>query len=143
MVKECDIFVCILATPAILRDPQYLKIIDLSEKIENNKMLLSKNFSDPDNFRKTFYKNLGDWWEEYKAENLLNNVASAPVDPVIKGDKLEMLDGYRRWVIDRCQKLDLNNLTDNTDVIQVNLPEIFIPLYTDPIDKNKWRYPAP
>jgi len=48
----------------------------------------------------------------------------------------EIPNEYRNWVIDHCRYMEIDKLRDKTDIIQVNLPEIFIPLYCNPPGKK-------
>ena len=43
---------------------------------------------------------------------------------------------YRRLIQDRCQYMDIDKLREKSDVIQVKLPEIFVPLYTNDPKKD-------
>ncbi|MGA1869621.1 MAG: NACHT domain-containing protein [bacterium] len=53
---------------------------------------------------------------------------------------LEIPSLYRKWLTDCCRYMDIDNLRDKGRVIQVNLPEIFVPLYThSPLEKKKGR----
>ena len=50
---------------------------------------------------------------------------------------LDIQSAYRKWVQDRCQYMDIDRLREKSDVIQVKLPEIFVPLYAnDPQKKS-------
>jgi energy-coupling factor transporter ATP-binding protein EcfA2 len=49
----------------------------------------------------------------------------------------EIPESYKNWVIDRCKNVDLKNLMEKGKVLQVGLPGIFIPLYTDSPDKKR------
>lgn len=42
----------------------------------------------------------------------------------------EMPQIYLNWLKDHCAYMEVDRLLDKSDVIQINLPEIFIPLYT-------------
>lgn len=50
---------------------------------------------------------------------------------------LEIPELYQKWLIDRCRYMDIDKLRERGRVIQVNLPEIFIPLYANPPDDGK------
>jgi hypothetical protein len=54
---------------------------------------------------------------------------------------LEIPNAYRRHIIDNCSYMDIDKLREKTDVTQVGLPEIFIPLYAYPpgrtVEKTK------
>lgn len=39
-------------------------------------------------------------------------------------------EAYKNWLIDHCSYMDIDRLREKGDVIQVRLPEIFIPLYS-------------
>jgi formylglycine-generating enzyme required for sulfatase activity/energy-coupling factor transporter ATP-binding protein EcfA2 len=50
---------------------------------------------------------------------------------------LQIPKKYRNWIIDQCENMDVSKLVGSKDrVILVKMPEIFIPLYTDPLDKE-------
>ena len=63
--------------------------------------------------------------------------ASKPLK-VMKGSTVnakeppEIPDQYKRWIIDRCSYMDIDKLREKSRVIDVRLPEIFIPLYAYP-----------
>ncbi|MCP4353645.1 MAG: SUMF1/EgtB/PvdO family nonheme iron enzyme [Desulfobacterales bacterium] len=51
---------------------------------------------------------------------------------------------YRKWLIERCRHMDIDKLRERGRVIQVNLPEIFIPLYAsyrEDIEELISKYP--
>ena len=58
-----------------------------------------------------------------------SNKYSVPL--VLKVPKL-----YKAWLIEHCRYLDLKNLMDKGKAIRAKLPEIFVPLYTDPLDRE-------
>ncbi len=50
--------------------------------------------------------------------------------------RLEIPECYKKWISDHCLYMDLENLMEKGQAIRVELPEIFIPLYTDSLDKK-------
>jgi predicted MPP superfamily phosphohydrolase len=44
---------------------------------------------------------------------------------------------YIEWVIAQCRDMDITKLAGRSSVIRVGLPEIYIPLFTNPQDKKK------
>lgn len=50
----------------------------------------------------------------------------------------EIPDKYKKWLTDHCTYMDIDKLREKGRVIQVKLPETFIPLYANPpFDKGK------
>jgi hypothetical protein len=43
---------------------------------------------------------------------------------------------YKQWIKDQCKDMDITKLAGSSTVIHVRLPEIYIPLFTNPIDKR-------
>ncbi len=50
---------------------------------------------------------------------------------------LKIPPAYHKWIVDHCRYMDLKNLMPKGKAVRVELPEIFIPLYTYPLDKGK------
>jgi hypothetical protein len=46
-------------------------------------------------------------------------------------------DAYHRWIVDHCRYMDLKNLMPKGKAVRVELPELFISLYTNPMDKGE------
>jgi formylglycine-generating enzyme required for sulfatase activity/3',5'-cyclic AMP phosphodiesterase CpdA len=46
---------------------------------------------------------------------------------------LDIPESYKDWITDRCRYMDIDRLRERGTVIQVKLPEIFIPLYAHPL----------
>ena len=51
---------------------------------------------------------------------------------------LSVPDVYRKWLIDRCKYMDIDRMRERGVVIQVSLPEIFIPLYANQPKREKF-----
>ena len=49
---------------------------------------------------------------------------------------LEIPPAYRKCIIDHCRYMDLKNLMPEGKAVSVELPELFIPLYTNSLDKE-------
>jgi formylglycine-generating enzyme required for sulfatase activity/energy-coupling factor transporter ATP-binding protein EcfA2 len=113
------------------QDQQFLKVLELKEKLEKDKILLYSSFDTSESFRKKLDHHLRRWISEKASD--LNQPESAEDAPTL----LHVPDLYRRWLVDRCQYMDLNNLIIKERVITVRLPEIFIPLYTSHLDKKQ------
>ncbi len=45
--------------------------------------------------------------------------------------KLKIPRKYTDWIFDYCKNMDINKLREKGNLLQISLPEIFIPLYTD------------
>ncbi len=50
---------------------------------------------------------------------------------------LALPDAYKKWLVDRCRHMDIDRLRERGKVIQVNLPEMFIPLYCRTLKEKK------
>ena len=50
---------------------------------------------------------------------------------------LKIPDAYHRWIVNHCRYMDLKNLMPKGKAVRVELPELFIPLYTSPLDKGE------
>lgn len=67
--------------------------------------------------------------------------------PIVVKEKslppLSIPESYKARITDVCQHMDINRLREKGRVIQVNPPEIFIPLYTLPLTKKSrmiWKF---
>ncbi len=49
---------------------------------------------------------------------------------------LKIPSAYHKWIVNHCRYMDLKDLMPKGKAVQVGLPEIFIPLYTNPLDKG-------
>ena len=50
---------------------------------------------------------------------------------------LKIPDAYHRWIVNHCRYMDLKDLMPKGKAVRVELPELFIPLYTSPPDKGE------
>jgi formylglycine-generating enzyme required for sulfatase activity/predicted MPP superfamily phosphohydrolase/energy-coupling factor transporter ATP-binding protein EcfA2 len=48
----------------------------------------------------------------------------------------EIPEDYKKWIIEHCSSMEIDKLRERGEVIQVSLPEIFIPLYAYPPGKE-------
>lgn len=46
---------------------------------------------------------------------------------------------YKEWIEAQCKKMDITKLSGSSSVIQIELPEIYVPLYTNPPEKSGGR----
>ncbi len=119
-------------SPDEFNDPQLRKIFDLREKIEKEKLLLFDSFETPAIFREKFQKHMEGWIVENADFQEKTEERPSGLPPV-----LHIPDAYKKWLIDQCRYMDLRNLMEKGKAIRVELPEVFIPLYTDPSKKEK------
>jgi formylglycine-generating enzyme required for sulfatase activity/energy-coupling factor transporter ATP-binding protein EcfA2 len=57
--------------------------------------------------------------------------------------EISIPEKYKKWVDDRCKKLEIGALLEEQEVIVITLPEIFIPLYTnDLLRERKHKKPG-
>jgi formylglycine-generating enzyme required for sulfatase activity/energy-coupling factor transporter ATP-binding protein EcfA2 len=105
-----------------LGDPQLQKVFELKEKIVTGRKLLFKEFATADKFQDMFTENLKDWV-------VANFKRETEKDRPVKRPRLEIPEAYRRWLTDYCQYMDIDRMREKSDVIQVSLPEIYVPLY--------------
>ena len=64
--------------------------------------------------------------------------ASKPADtPDISETTPEIPVTYRKWLSENCAYMDIDKLQEKSNVIQVRLPEIYIPLYANPPIKKQ------
>jgi hypothetical protein len=111
-----------------LKDPQLLKVFELKEKIEKDRLLLFGAFATPEDFRKKLTEHMKRW---IKKSARPKEVAETSEELIA----LEISETYRNWLIDHCQYMDIDKMREKSDVIQVQMPEIFVPLYA--IDPEK------
>jgi energy-coupling factor transporter ATP-binding protein EcfA2 len=107
-----------------LKDPQLLKVLDLKDNIETDRLLLFGTFASPDDFRIIFTKHMKDWIAENTRPKDTSGKPSAKIP-------LEIPDTYRKWITEHSQHMDLDKLREKSDVILVKLPEIFVPIYAN------------
>lgn len=117
---------------AELKDPQIQKVFELKEKIQTNEFLLYGNFATSEEFETTLSNHL---------KKLIPNLAPEPDErpekPAAKA-KAIIPQAYRSFLNDRTNCMDIDCLRHDGSVINVNLPEIFQPLFSDdPDDKIK------
>ncbi len=126
-----------ISSPHEFNDPQLRKVFELREKIEKERLLLFGSFETPDIFREKFRKHIESWIAENAALQDKPKEPSSCPPPV-----LHIPEAYKKWLIAHCLHMDLKNLLERGRVIQVKLPEIFIPLYTDPIIEKDGKDPG-
>jgi formylglycine-generating enzyme required for sulfatase activity len=117
-----------------LADPQLLKVLELKEKIESDRLLLFGTFAGPEDFRMKFTGHIKRW---IKQNTKPKDTAERPE----KFTPLQISETYRNWLIDHCQYMDIDKLREKSDVIQVQMPEIFVPLYANDPEKSKDKIP--
>jgi formylglycine-generating enzyme required for sulfatase activity len=105
-----------------LSDAQLQKVFELKERIVTDRKLLFKEFATSDEFQGMFTDHLKGW--------VVANVKSEPEKGLpAKKTPLDIPEAYRRWLTDYCQYMDIDRMREKSDVIQVSLPEIYVPLY--------------
>ncbi|MBI4651196.1 SUMF1/EgtB/PvdO family nonheme iron enzyme [Candidatus Desantisbacteria bacterium] len=53
--------------------------------------------------------------------------------------KLEIPDSYQKWVVDRCEEINIEKLVESKDseiLLSVKMPQIFVPLYTNSLENK-------
>ncbi len=61
-----------------------------------------------------------------------SETGSGTVQPVRPATEARIPQSYRNWISARCGSMDIDRLRERGRVIQVKLPELFIPLYANP-----------
>ncbi len=117
----------------------YGEVLDLKEKIEQENKLLFKEFDNIEQFENSISKDLNLYLSQISVKPTRRTKKIAP-----KSVKLppEIPKTYLNWLKEYCSYMDIDKLQEKSDVIQVKLPEIYIPLYAyEPAiiirDKNK------
>ncbi len=107
-----------------LGDPELRKVFDLKKKIKENRLLLYKEYSAPEEFRGLLAEHIRAW--------AADRFAPAPDAGRRAAGKaaLEIPEAYRRWIGERLY-MDIDRMREKSEVIQVSLPEIYVPLYAD------------
>lgn len=122
--------------PKEFNDPRIKNVVKLREKLEKNRLLLFDTFNTPETFRKKFRNHLEGWIAE-KVSSTKKPQKNTQKPAKQSSAPLEIPDAYARWLIDQYRYMDLQNLMDKGKAISVELPEVFIPLYTDPLEERK------
>ena len=92
---------------------------------------LRSEFKDPSELKFIVSADLGKWLQNHQPLT----ESKSPSRPIVENPPvpLEIPSKYKRWVIDRCETMDVSRLLDSKDrVILVQMPQLFIPLYADP-----------
>jgi len=79
-------------------------------------------------------------WAEYrrssdKEKRITLKRPAQPKPPETEEPLLQIPDVYKKWLMDECRDMDFTKLIGASQVIQVGLPEIFIPLLAPPPQK--------
>lgn len=128
-----------------LNDPQLKLVLGFKDKVEKNKSLLFGQFTSPEDFKNKLGDHLKKWIVE-KARKNTKKVAKkiATCKSAKPAGKLPQIpEAYKRWLNEHCAHMDIDNLREKGKVIQVNLPEIFIPLYSSHLDREQVKSKAP
>ncbi len=112
-----------------LKDPQLQKVLEFKERIKNEKILLYSEFTDSEEFRQKLKKDFESWIAQNSKD--WGKLERTESGNVLDKD-LNMPDVYKDWIVDHCQYMSVDRLREKGNVIQVRLPEIFIPLYAYP-----------
>ena len=121
-----------IKSPAEFNDPQLRKVFDLRGRVEEERLLLFDTFSEKEEFRRKLTQHIKSWLAEKRPKK------AAP-KPRSKEVSLDIPARYRTWIADRCQYMDIDKLREKSDVIMVELPEIFAPLYANPPEKAETK----
>ena len=116
-----------------LKDEQLQKVLEFKDWIGKEKNLLYAVFTTSDDFRQRFSADMERWIVE-NAKAMTPEERKLPVQKSLK--TLEIPAAYKTWVIDHCSYMGIDRLKEKGEVIQVRLPEIFIPLYAYPPAKK-------
>ena len=119
-----------VSSTADLKDLQLQKVFELKEKIQKDELLLYGNFATPEDFETILSDHL---------KKLISELASKPPEePVhpIKKSVAEVPEKYRAWLNDTTSCMDIDCIRQDSRVINVSLPEIFQPLFSQDPDKK-------
>jgi hypothetical protein len=97
---------------------------------------LRTEFKEPKDLSFMVSTDLGNWLREHQPPM----ESKGPSTPVLEYSAvpLEIPSKYIRWVVDRCENMDVSKLLDSKDkVILVQMPQLFIPLYADPPEEKE------
>jgi len=126
--KKAEVF-----STADLKDLQLQKVFELKEKIQKDELLLYGNFAIPEDFEtilsdhlKKLISGLASKLEQRFEKTVIKKKAIVPV-------------AYRNWINDTTSRMDIDFLRHDGSVINVNLPEIFQPLFSDDPGKEITR----
>ena len=119
-----------VSSTADLKDLQLQKVFELKEKIQKDELLLYGNFATPVDFETI----LSDHLKKLISE-LVSKPPEEPVHP-IKKPVAEVPEKYRAWLNDTTSCMDIDCIRQDSRVINVSLPEIFQPLFSQDPDKK-------
>ena len=121
-----------IKSPAEFNDLQLKKVFDLRGRVEGERLLLFDTFSETKDFRTKLTQHIKSWLAQKRTKK-----AAPKLRP--KEVSLEIPARYRTWIADRCRYMDIDKLREKSDVIMVELPEIFVPLYANPPEKAETK----
>lgn len=125
-------------------DEQLNMVLKFRDKVEKNRTLIFGQFSTPDEFKMKLTDHIKQWTIEHIRRTEKPRRQKEPVRKGKKPVKLpEIPLSYRRWLTEHCALMDIDNLREKGKVIQVSLPEIFIQLYSNPLEKKEVKLEAP
>ncbi|ACN16483.1 conserved hypothetical protein [Desulforapulum autotrophicum HRM2] len=117
-----------------LQDPGLIKVMDLKEKIKADELLLYGEFDSLDRFKTLIREDL----EKVIADLTRPEAPNVGATPGPERESVAAVvpEIYRCWLNEKTQCMDIDCLSKGTEVIRVNLPEIFQPLFSqDPDEK--------
>lgn len=113
-------------------DPQIQKVMALQERIQTQQLLMCGTITSAEAFSGQLYRDL-----EFVLLELAEQISAGSACEGLEGACL-IPGAYINWLNDRTAYMDVEDLTQDSDVITVGLPEIFLPLYgDDPDEKGK------
>ncbi|MCP4268549.1 MAG: SUMF1/EgtB/PvdO family nonheme iron enzyme [Candidatus Brocadiaceae bacterium] len=112
----------------------YSKVLEFKEKREQENDLLFKEFTNNDQLRDIVENDLLLYFSHLQSKKVLPKPDKT--SGKTKKKKPVIPNIYKEWVTDHCRYMDINRLSGKGNVIQVRLPEIFIPLYAYPPKKQ-------
>ncbi|OGR22843.1 MAG: hypothetical protein A2277_16030 [Desulfobacterales bacterium RIFOXYA12_FULL_46_15] len=113
-----------------LEDPQLKKVFELKDKIQKDELLLYGNFTTPEDFETI----LSDHFKKLISD-LLSKPAEEP-EKLVKKSGARIPEKYRAWLNDTTSCMDIDCIRQDSRVINVSLPEIFQPLFSQDPDKE-------
>ena len=115
-----------------LKDPQLSKVFKLKDKIKSNEMLFYGSFQNSPDLEKILTEDLKKLIIKISKQKNTGDI------PKVKAEtKMIIPDQYKKWVLDITKNMDIDLLRGDERIVNVSLPELYQPLYTDNPEKPK------
>lgn len=122
-------------------DPQLRRVMEFKQEVEDNNLVLKKDFKDTDDFCSQLETHLLQWIATLRPDQAAEKPGTAETPGRLPPAIIPMQ--YENYILEKqCGYMDIRTISKDTKALRLHLPEVYIPLFTTDDKTEKQQRPV-